>query len=163
MILMVQSDIKPDWSAVDSHYLAQADPFDLLPNPAVKQLSLPLRASQVLSFRLCANPTVKKARQDETGKRRHSNRVPLVREDQQLAWLQARAEASGFRILRATISQQQQQIGWQKGNKRPITLYSIQFDGHLQVVHPDEMLKAIRTGVGPAKAFGCGLLSLAPV
>jgi CRISPR-associated protein Cas6/Cse3/CasE subtype I-E len=43
-----------------------------------------------------------------------------------------------------------------------LTLNIVQFDGYLQVIDPDKLLTALRQGIGPAKAFGCGLLSLAP-
>ncbi len=162
VVLIVQSDIEPDWSTVDANRLAPADPYDLAPNPAVKALNLTLRAGQVLSFRLRANPSVKKRRFDEQGKGLNSNRVPLLREEKQLEWLQKRAEAGGFRILHAVVTQSQKQKARKKEEKHPITLYTVQFDGRLQVTQPDELLKAVKTGIGPARAFGCGLLSLAP-
>jgi CRISPR system Cascade subunit CasE len=40
---------------------------------------------------------------------------------------------------------------------------SAQFDGILQVVDVDKMHAAIANGIGSAKGFGFGLLSLAPV
>lgn len=159
--LLVQSTLEPDWSAIDRRYLAPTTPADFLPNPAVKPLHLPLQPGQILSFRLCANPTIKKVRRDEAGERRNSNRVPLVREDEQLEWLHQRAKASGFRLLRVTVSQAQQQQAWKKNGDRPMTLYMVQFDGQLQVQQPEAVMKAVAGGIGPAKAFGCGLLSLA--
>ena len=159
--LLVQSALEPDWSAIDHRYLAPTTPADFLPNPAVKPLQLPLQPGQILSFRLCANPTVKKVRRDEAGERRNSNRVPLVREEEQLEWLHQRAVASGFRLLRVTVSQAQQQQAWKKNGDRPMTLYMVQFDGQLQVQQPEAVMKAVAGGIGPAKAFGCGLLSLA--
>jgi CRISPR system Cascade subunit CasE len=161
MILLVQSQLEPDWLMVEPSYLVRTDPFDPFPNPAVKPLTLPLQANQVLSFRLCANPTIKKVRRDDKGERRNSNRVPLLREEQQLTWLHKQAEASGFAVLGVSISQPQKQMG-RKKESGAITLYTVQFDGHLQVTDPAAMLEAIKSGIGPAKAFGCGLLSLAP-
>ncbi len=159
--LLVQSTLEPDWSTVNPDYLLPADPFDPLPNPAVKPMDLPLRAGQVLNFRLCANPTLKKVRRDENGEHLNSNRVPLVREDEQIKWLQKRAETGGFKLLGAAVSQSQsQKIRKQKGEK-PITLYTVQFDGYLEVTQPDRLLAAVKNGIGPSKAFGCGLLSLA--
>ena len=162
VVLIVQSVIEPDWSAIDPAYLVPTGPYDLLPNPAVKAVNLPLRAGQILSFRLRANPSVKKRRPQGQEKSRHSNRVPLVREEKQLEWLQKRAAVGGFRLLRAVVTQSQRQKAWKKGEKDPITLYTVQFDGHLRVEQPDKLLQAVQTGIGPAKAFGCGLLSLAP-
>lgn len=164
LVLLVQSQSTPDWGhLVGTDYLLPADPLSSLDNPAVKSITLPLQAGQRLSFRLRANPTIKKVRRDEeTGERRNSNRVPLLREEKQLDWLQKRAEAGGFRLLRATAGQAQEQKIWKKKGARPITLYTVQFDGHLQVQSPEKLLDAVKGGVGPSKAFGCGLLSLGP-
>lgn len=159
--LLVQSAIEPDWSMVAPNFLAQADTFHLFPNPAVKRFELPLQAGQALSFRLCANPTFKKVRCDESGRRRNSNRVPLVREDEQIAWLQNRAESSGFALLRVAVSTSQKQFAWKPKKGRPITIFMVQFEGYLRVTLPTKLTEAITTGIGPARAFGCGLLSLA--
>jgi CRISPR system Cascade subunit CasE len=156
--LLVQSTLEPDWSTVNPDYLLPADPFDPLPNPAVKPLTLPLQIGQVLNFRVCANPTIKKRREDK----KNSNRVPLLREEQQIEWLQKRAEAGGFILLRVAVSQAQQQKIWKEKGAKPITLYTVQFDGHLRVDRPDKLQEVMLTGIGPSKAFGYGLLSLAP-
>jgi len=160
-VLLVQSAIEPDWSTVNPDYLLSSDSFEPWPNPAIKSVTLPLSVGQALSFRLCANPTLKKVRRDENGERRNSNRMPLVREEQQLEWLQKHAAAAGFTVLRATVSQPQQQKIWKERGTKPITLYTVQFDGYLRVDQPEKLQKALLTGLGPSKAFGCGLLSLA--
>ncbi|MCP4357483.1 MAG: type I-E CRISPR-associated protein Cas6/Cse3/CasE [Chloroflexi bacterium] len=156
--LLVQSTLKPDWSPINPDYLLPVDP---LPNPAVKQVDLPLQVGQALSFRLVANPTLKKVRRNENGERLNSNRVPLLREEEQINWLQKRAETAGFKLLSAAISQSQSQKIWKQKGAKPITLYTVQFDGYLEVIQPDNLLAAIKSGIGPSKAFGCGLLSLA--
>lgn len=155
ILLLVQSQTAPNWQPLaQKAYLLPADPFSGLENPAVKPVNLALQVGQILRFRLVANPTVKKKRDGK----KHSNRVPLVREDRQLAWLHKRAADNGFRILQAAVSQAQQQTSRKKG----ITLYTVQYDGRLQITDAETFQTAVRTGIGPAKAFGCGLLSLAP-
>jgi CRISPR-associated protein Cas6/Cse3/CasE subtype I-E len=42
-------------------------------------------------------------------------------------------------------------------------LSAVQFDGVLVVTDPDKLSVAVRNGIGPQKAFGFGLLSLAPL
>ena len=161
-MVLVQSALEPDWSTLNPDYLAPASLSDFLPNPAVKPFTLPLRRGQVLGFRLTANPTLKKGRWDEaTGKTLNSNRVPLVREDEQRAWLDKRAEASGFTVLDVAVSQGKTQKMWKKRGTKPITLYTVQFNGYLRVASPETLTEALQKGIGPAKAFGCGLLSLA--
>ncbi|MEL7170368.1 MAG: type I-E CRISPR-associated protein Cas6/Cse3/CasE, partial [Bacteroidota bacterium] len=41
--------------------------------------------------------------------------------------------------------------------------FGVRFDGVLRVDNSVKVLDALRQGIGPAKAFGFGLLSLAPV
>ena len=161
IILLVQSNREPDWTPI-TDYLTPPGPYDFLPNPAVKALNLSFKKGQLLSFRLRANPTIKKVRRDENGQHRNSNRVPLLKEDQQLEWLKKRAEAGGFAIRHVTISRESKQQIWKRKGERPITLYTVQFDGLLTVTDPAKFETAWQKGIGPSRAFGCGLLSIAP-
>jgi CRISPR-associated protein Cas6/Cse3/CasE subtype I-E len=42
------------------------------------------------------------------------------------------------------------------------TLSAVEFKGVLEVTEPEEFIKTFRKGVGSTKAFGFGLLALAP-
>jgi CRISPR system Cascade subunit CasE len=46
---------------------------------------------------------------------------------------------------------------------RLVTLAGVLFEGLLEVTDPDNLRLAIREGIGPGKAIGCGLLSVAPL
>jgi CRISPR system Cascade subunit CasE len=158
-MLLVQSSEKPDWSNLaEKDYLLPADPFSGLENPAVKAFTLPVRAGQTVQFRLVANPTVKKKREGK----KNGNRVPLVREERQVAWLQGKGEQHGFRLLHTAATSQAERKSWRKRGQPPLTLHTVQFDGRLQITDAAKFKTAVQTGIGPAKAFGCGLLSLAP-
>ncbi|MCP5098644.1 MAG: type I-E CRISPR-associated protein Cas6/Cse3/CasE, partial [Chloroflexi bacterium] len=158
-----QSQTEPNWQPlIDKTYLVPPEPFSGFTNPAVKQVDLSLNNGQQLRFRLCANPTIKKVRRNENGERLNSNRVPLVHEPKQIEWLQKQAINNGFHILHTDITQAQKLTSRKKGNGRSITLYTVQFNGRLQITNADTFTQAIQKGIGPAKAFGCGLLSLAP-
>ena len=39
---------------------------------------------------------------------------------------------------------------------------TVLFDGLLEVTDPGLFRQAIAVGIGPGKAFGCGLMSIAP-
>ena len=154
LTLLVQSTVEPNWQP-----LTQAGQGQYLLSPPVwKAVDLQLANNRLLQFRLTANPTVKKVRRDENGKRINSNRVPLLREEKQLAWLQRKGQLYGFHLLHTQISQ----IRKQDNRKRNLTLFTVQFNGQLQITNAETFLQALKTGIGPAKAFGCGLLSLAP-
>lgn len=154
MTLLIQSTVRPNW-----HPLTQVGQGQYLQAPpACKLVELDLPPGRFLQFRLRANPTIKKVRRKENGERRNSNRVPLVREEKQRDWLTKKAEQSGFKLLNAHINPE----GKQTDYRRHLTLYTILINGHLQITNPTDFTKALQHGIGPGRAFGCGLLSLAP-
>ncbi len=161
--LLVQSLAEPNWQWLTrSAYLLPAEDTAGRSNPAVKSFDLHLQPGQVLCFRLRANPTIKKVRRDDTGQRRNSNRVPLLRAEQQAAWLERQGQQNGFHLLQVEVGIPQELVASKGGGQAPILVYSVQFEGRLQVTDPARLQQAVARGIGPAKAFGCGLLSLAP-
>jgi len=76
------------------------------------------------------------------------------------AWLQARCERLGVRLdsdsLRAEGYEQH------RGKRGELRLSTLDFSGHLRVEDADALRTALFTGVGHAKAFGCGLLLVRP-
>jgi CRISPR system Cascade subunit CasE len=161
--LLVQSQLEPDWSfllAPEKNYLLTGDELPLeIENPAVKAVTLALNPGQVLSFRLRANPTVKKDREGQ----RQGRRVGLVREDDQMAWLQRKITAAGAALVSANISNDGKANGkLRQDEKHRLSFVSVQFDGVLQVQDPDLLVKCIGAGFGSGKGLGFGLLSLAP-
>lgn len=154
--LLVQSQTAPDWSSLaDKEYLLPADPFSGLENPAVKKVNLTLPNGRILQFRLTANPSKRLS----TGKgNKPGPRIAFYKEEEQCAWLRQKGEAHGFRLLDVQASHAQKQTSRQKG----ITLHTVQYNGRLQITDAAKFITAVQTGIGPAKAFGCGLLSLAP-
>lgn len=53
--------------------------------------------------------------------------------------------------------------GRQRAPQGRVTLTVAQYDGHLRIEDPDALRSALTAGIGPAKAYGCGLLTLAPL
>lgn len=153
-VVLVQSQLLPDWDKLPEEYLA-TDLGDL--NPAVKPYRLQFRAGQVLSFRLVANPTKRLSKSLPRGIDK-SKRVGLYKQEEQLDWLARKGEQHGFRILTATASRQERS----EDRSNQLTLLAVQFDGLLGVTDADAIAAAVASGIGSAKAFGCGLLSLAP-
>ncbi len=162
LLLLVQSHTRPNWE-----FLWEKSSY-LLQTPQVKAFDLRVKTGDVLRFRLQANPTIK-TQSTKTGKK---TRVPLVREEAQLTWLQRKGEQHGFRlplgmeglpIVRITkIGERKDTIHRKQGHEL-VTIYVVQFDGFLQVVDVEKFIQAVRQGIGPAKGFGCGLLSVARV
>lgn len=44
-----------------------------------------------------------------------------------------------------------------------MTFHAVRFEGYLQVTDGDRFREILKNGLGSAKAYGFGLLSLAPV
>ncbi|MFJ2774985.1 MULTISPECIES: type I-E CRISPR-associated protein Cas6/Cse3/CasE [unclassified Kitasatospora] len=49
------------------------------------------------------------------------------------------------------------------GTRTPVTLTTATFEGRLRITDPDLLQTALLGGIGPSKAYGCGLLTLAPL
>lgn len=165
LYLLVQSQHAPDWAHLhDNGYLLPSD----VENPAVKAVDLQVQPGQQLAFRLRANPTRRLGKSATYDK---GKRVGLYKLEEQLNWLQRKASDHGFRIHSVMPTQQQRVEGRiPRQEMQPATkpnhdakFFSVQFDGILQVTDPDRFLAAVQAGIGSGKAFGFGLLSVAPV
>lgn len=113
---------------------------------------------QRLAFLLTANPikNIKDAQLTEKpGKRRDTCRVPLIREQEQRDWL-ARKLAGAAQIEAVSVLPHQP-IFFRRGN-RAGKLVTVTFEGVLRVEDPLPLVQRLQSGIGPAKAFGCGLL-----
>lgn len=156
IMLLVQSDLKPAWDGLQENLLLPTDTFDPYPNPAVREIDgLDLANGRIFTFRLRVNP-IKRLSSGKGNK--PGPRVQLVHEDAQMEWLQRKAEQNGFRLLDTHINPEGKQTDYYK----KLTIYTMLVDGRLQITDANKFTTAVQTGIGPAKAFGCGLLSLAP-
>ena len=122
-----------------------------------------LAAGQEWQFRLRANPT-KALRQPSS----RSKRLPLIKEDDQLAWLIRQGEQhGGFEIPRNRLAVPEVVIGARgidefRRQDATVTLGTAVFDGILRVMDAEMLRSALIGGLGRGKAYGCGLLTLAP-
>ncbi len=133
---------------------------------AVKRLKWSLRKGQRLRFRVRANP-VKTIKDESKGKRIKNGisytrtvRVPLIHEEQQRDWLVRKF--SGSASLVALSIQRELALNFRNNKEqRSGKIQPVLFGGTLLVEEPDTLVKLMQSGIGPAKSFGCGLLSLA--
>ena len=87
-------------------------------------------------------------------------RVPLLLEEQQLAWLERKLQ--GFAQLETLIVQPEPILYFRKPKEgRTGKIQTVIFDGILTVTDTESFDRQLKQGIGPAKAFGCGLLSVA--
>lgn len=158
VVILVQSAVKPDWD----YAFCNADCLLAAP-PEVKSFDLCFAKEQHLRFRLVANPTRKiDTKSGPDGCRRHGKRVP-VPIDQLVEWLTSRAKPAGFSIDKDSTTVQPAYIYASKtGNGDGQRLRSVRYDGILKVNDAARFHETLVRGIGPGKAFGLGLLSVAP-
>lgn len=163
IILYVQSREEPEWSSLPPDYLLTAAAIK-----PVDSIYQSLRSGSVFAFRLKANPTkrVCMPRAGSEGRQRLGPRVELRREEEQIEWLRRKGEQGGFELLGVRILGQVKEHGRRKPHANPgspLTLAAVVFEGHLRVTDTDRFYQhSLSRGVGPGKAYGMGLLSLAP-
>lgn len=122
-----------------------------------------LRIGQHWQFRLTANPV-------RAGKREGwSDTKPLghVTVKQQEGWLLDRVERLGFQIAGTTADGQPDLAVIDRSVRRfdrngsRITVSTATFEGHLEITDPDLLRRGMTFGIGRAKSYGCGLLTIA--
>lgn len=72
-----------------------------------------------------------------------------------------RCSAGGYREVRIPNPKDDERK--QKGRRRDISFHEIDYEGVLTVTDAEKLKAALFTGVGKAKAYGCGLLLVRPV
>lgn len=121
-------------------------------------------------FRLVANPVRAIREPGEAAHRGH--RVPLVKEADQVDWLVSRAQRLGFELVPGASGGTNMMVSNSRrlsfarrtdGVSRTVTVQSVQYDGVLEVVDAEAMRHSLASGIGGAKGYGCGLLTLAPL
>lgn len=165
--LLVQSRVKPDWSGLPEHYVQEEIESILIKNITPLLKKIPKGA--IFRFKMQANPTIKKSEEDK----KNGSRVPLVKEEAQLEWLERKGALHGFEVLSIKINKDVPNLiisdftvfqGKKKERKSAnlLTFYSVTFEGILQIINEDKFKQALKKGIGSGKAFGFGMISLAP-
>jgi CRISPR system Cascade subunit CasE len=129
---------------------------------ATRDYSPKLFENQQLRFLLIANPvkTVKDDRQRQNSKGEiKSCRVSLLKEEEQQAWLARKLV--GLAMLDSLIIRPCEPLYFYKKGISGGKIIPVAFEGILTVQNPDNLQKIMLKGIGAAKAFGCGLLSIA--
>lgn len=174
-VLYVVSPHGPDMAEaqeriVDAGQIATKDYTPLLDSVA---------AGDVFSFRLAANPTSSRVRDPAVPRAsgaRHPDRVrvPLVNHADRVVWLQRKLADAGAHVSPVSVgdgtvpdvvvdgemrdSFHRRGAGRKAGSE--VTIRRVTFVGHLTVTDPGAFRTALVSGVGPAKGYGCGLLTV---
>ena len=148
-ILLVQTVSEPNWVAAFGEFPVLQRP------PEVKSFEPCFHDGEWLAFRVLANPTVK----------RDGKRLGLYKADEQLEWLKRKAEIGGFAVASVTVQPAGNLTTWKntEDTDKAMQMHfcAAQYDGSLQVRDAQTFAETFRSGLGSAKGFGFGLLSLA--
>ena len=108
-------------------------------------------------FRLTANPV--HYGRTKTG----GDTVPLghITEQHQRQWLLDRSERNGFTVATDTLAVQASRRQQFKRQGKTVTLRVVTYDGILTISDRDAFLRTLCAGLGRARAYGCGLITLA--
>ncbi len=122
-------------------------------NPAIKEIpGLNLQRGDVVTFKVRANPTYR----DDQGKRR-----TILDDEAQRVWLQQVAYHTGLNLIYFNTINEGIVVGTHPNQAQPIQVGVCTYQGVARVSDPEAVWRKCQQGIGPAKAFGCGLLSLA--
>ncbi|MEU8124937.1 type I-E CRISPR-associated protein Cas6/Cse3/CasE [Spirillospora sp. NPDC049024] len=131
-----------------------------------------LKAGDRWAFRLTANPVHSVRNKDGVPTKTTAHITPR----HQMRWLMQRQESGGFAVVRKPSARDHQDEMDQhellvhnrrefafkkKGSTKPVTLVTVTYDGRLEVTDPDAFRRTLTHGLGRAKAYGCGLMTLA--
>lgn len=148
--LLVQSHRQPQ--PVTSSTLAGSREFN--PQPQVGQrLAFVLTANPIKTVTDVEAETKPDKRPNKKGK--FKCRVPLISEEEQLTWLAGKLEEAA--TIEALTVLPHPPLYFRKGNQGG-KLMIVTFEGVLQVNAPNHLIRMLQNGIGPAKAFGCGLM-----
>ncbi len=150
--LLVQSTRQPDWNALPRDDRNRS--YTTLP-PESKPYQPALTEGQRLRFSLRANPVIKRKLDDAV----EGKRQALLREEDQIAWLTRKASEGGFAMRNTLVVKE----GFQAATKsqHSLTHFAVRFEGTLEVTDQAKFQQTLAAGIGPAKAFGFGLLTIA--
>lgn len=115
-------------------------------------------SGQRLAFVLTGNPVktiTDVLHESKPGKQSEKCRVPLIKEDDQRHWLARKL--AGSATLESVELLPHAPLYFRKGS-RAGKLTTCTFEGVLRVTAAESFVRLLENGIGPAKAFGCGLL-----
>jgi CRISPR system Cascade subunit CasE len=151
--ILVQSLTKPKWDSLPERYCDKIEKKEFNPN----------YTKEIYRFKLDAN-AIKKTNTTnglsiETGEltRGKSFRKTLVTEIELMEWLNKKSISNGFKVknMEVMINQARRDI------RSSIVVHSVIYKGSIEVTDEILIKEIVKHGIGNAKSYGCGLLSLA--
>ena len=111
-----------------------------------------LQSGEVYRFRLTANVTKKSIH--------IARRVSLTERADQIDWLIRKAETAGFTVNQTDLSITPEPMIMGTHPNGTLRYDAVRFAGTLTVNDAEKIRQAVVSGIGAAKAYGCGLLRI---
>ncbi|MFJ2868710.1 type I-E CRISPR-associated protein Cas6/Cse3/CasE [Kitasatospora sp. NPDC087314] len=177
------------WPDAEGEHYAIRDYSPLLAQLAVgREFAFRLKASPVQNTSKPDKPSAHRTKTDAELHHR-SYRMAHRTAAQQLTWFLDRTARWGFTVPEARTDDPSPGLGpsaaeppidapparevritdrsrstfTKPGTRTPVTLTTATFEGRLRISDPGLLEAALLGGIGPSKAYGCGLLTLAPL
>ncbi|WP_306367072.1 type I-E CRISPR-associated protein Cas6/Cse3/CasE [Nocardiopsis sp. CC223A] len=173
-VLWVSSPGKPSFEHITDDYgWPSSDmPFE---TRSMQALLDRLSPGQEYVFRTTVNPVKAQAgKPDAEGRRGRGKIVPLVGAAARVEWFVDHAPKWGFEVPLSTVQPPEGGPAWaaetrdslrlrfhRKGSSKAVVLQTVTLEGKLQVTDADLFRRSLIRGIGRARGYGCGLLSLA--
>ncbi|MEV0051042.1 type I-E CRISPR-associated protein Cas6/Cse3/CasE [Saccharopolyspora shandongensis] len=150
-VVLVQSEHQPNLGALPPNYAAAA-------THQLDAVLARITTGLTVRYRILANPT-----RIETTEGKKKRR--WLRGDDALTWWQHRATQAGLQPHTIQLTGETVITGRRGTHESTprICHGTSLFDGTATIIDPDAVRHAVLTGIGKARAYGCGLLSLAPL
>ena len=116
------------------------------------------------AFQLCANPTKKVWKERSDGSlTKNGRRVPLGKREELVEWIKRKGDQGGFTVDEATLRTFSRGREYFEKSGHTGLHSAVEFQGVLTVTDPAKFHGTFTCGIGSAKAFGFGLLVIAPI
>jgi len=163
--VIVQAESRPDTAVLPNDYARVA----IRIRDDIEEAFGHIHNGQKLHFRLRANVTKKLATQQQS----NGKRIAITDAQEQVEWLLRKAQQSGFAVIpdpfaidgyAITVIDEGKFHGAKRNHTTPskLTHAGVRYEGTLEVTDVLLFVDVLRNGIGPAKAYGFGLLSVAP-
>lgn len=158
------------WPGAD-HAEPLIKPYDALLNQIVRgrEFAFKLKANPTSSTKFPQSPTAAQKEQLARSARPRGVRLAHRTANHQLAWLRDHIERWGFSLEHAgdlpairMVARERVSFAKQGEAGHRVILHSATFEGLLRIEDPEAAMAHLLNGVGSGKAYGFGLITLAP-
>ena len=152
LIVSPTKPVRPDW------FLSDSENWKTKPIPDTYFT----RSRYV--FQLCANPTKKVAKERPDGTlTKNGRRVPVGTREELVSWIKRKGEQGAFTVDETSLRTFSRGRDYFEKNGMRGLHSAVEYQGVLTVTDPARFHETFTRGIGSAKAFGFGLMVIAPL